>query len=254
MAVNAAASSWMLSQPASKSERRSPFAAPYSWKAMLSCPEPPRASSLPAPPSTQSVPALPLRKSLPAPPLTVSEPSPPRSESLPSRPLMTSLSAPPVMVSLPFVPLKVAMSDYPDVGRRDGCATLYSCNELRIGAALSVGVVVELPGRGIEDDAIVGVVAAARAGGGVEACIARRKVSRAAERREGARVEAHRVPVRIEAADRVGVRRAVFAEDVAILAGAAGDAIVAASAFNPVVARVAEDRVVAAAADQRVVA
>src|SRR3954468_20613114 len=211
MAVNAAASSWMLSQPASKSESRSAFAAPYSWKAMLSCPGPPRTSSLPAPPSTQSVPALPLRKSLPAPPLTVSEPSPPRSESLPSRPLMTSLSAPPAMVSLPFVPLKVAMSDYPDVGRCDRRAALYRCNELRIGAALSIGVVVELAGRSIEDHAIVGIVAAARAGGGIEARIACRKVSRAAERRERTRVEAHRIPVGVEARDRVGVRRAVLA-------------------------------------------
>src|SRR4051812_9274541 len=217
MAVNAAASSWMLSQPASKSESRSAFAAPNSWNAMLSCPDPPRTSSLPAPPSTQSVPALPLTKSFPAPPLTVSEPSPPRSESLPSRPFIWSLSAPPMMVSLPFVPLKVAMSDHPDVGGGDGGAALHGCDQLRVGAALAVGVVVQLPGRGVEDHAIVRVMPTACAGCGIEARIARGKVSWSTERGERAGVKAHGITVRVEAGNGVRVRCSVLAEDIAVL-------------------------------------
>src|SRR3954464_10911659 len=121
---------------------------------------------------------------------------------------MESAASVPLRESLPSVPFNVAMSDYPDVGRCDGCATLYSCNELRIGAALSIGVVVELPGRCIEDDTIVRIVAAACAGCRVEASIARSEMPRSAERGEGTRVEAHCIPVRVEAGDRVGIRRA----------------------------------------------
>src|SRR4051794_484427 len=234
MAVNAAASSWMLSQPASKSERRSPFAAPYSWKAMLSCPEPPRTSSLPAPPSTQSVPVLPLTKSLPAPPLTVSVPSPPSKESLPPLPLITSLSAPPVIVSLASVPLNVAMSDHPDVWRYDGCRALYGCHDLRIGAPGAICVVIKRASRRVVDDAVVRIMSAGRSRAGKEPCIAGRKVARPAERAEGGRVQAQRVPTRVEVEQRVGVAGAEFSEHITVLARSARELIVAGAAFEPV--------------------
>src|SRR3954452_13471524 len=114
----------------------------------------------------------------------VSVPLPPARKSLPPKPLIESALSVPLKESLPSVPFNVAMSDHPDVARGDGGATVYGGNKLRIGAALSIGVVVELPGRCIEADAIVSIVSAARAGGGVEARIAGGEVSRAAERVE----------------------------------------------------------------------
>src|SRR5690349_12172197 len=106
----------------------------------------------------------------------VSSPLPPARKSLPPKPLIESALSVPLSESLPSVPFNVAMSDYPDVGRGHGGAALNRCHELRVRTALTVGVVVQLPGRSVEDDAIVGVVAAGCAGGGVEARVARGKV------------------------------------------------------------------------------
>src|SRR3954470_3163653 len=124
MLAKAATSSWMRSQPASNEPIVSAFAAPNSRKTMLSWPLPPDRLSLPAPPSSQSSPPSPYTVSLPLPPTTVSTPLPPERKSLPPKPLIESALSVPLRESLPSVPFNVAMSDYPDVGRRDGGATL----------------------------------------------------------------------------------------------------------------------------------
>src|SRR5439155_25923612 len=100
-----------------------------------------------------------------------------------------------------------------------------------------------------------GVVTAGGASRRIEARIARGKVPGSAEGGKGARVEAQGVPVvAVEVEQRVRVRRAVLAEDIAVLPRAAGELVVAAAPLGPAVAGVGEDRVVAAAADERVVA
>src|SRR4051812_19964289 len=217
MLVNAACSSWMLSQPASKSVSRSAFAAPKSANAKLSWPDPPATVSLPVPPRTQSAPSLPPSLSLPAPPRTVSTPPPPCRKSLPPLPWTRSPSAPPMSVSLPSVPLNVAMSDHPDVWRSDGCRALYGCHELRIRAARTVRVVIELSARSVVDDAIVRIVAAGRARCREEARIARTELAVWPERRECGVVEAQAVPVvAVEVVQRVGICGAELSEHVAV--------------------------------------
>src|SRR3954469_6380651 len=244
----------MLSQPASKSVSRSAFVAPKSAKANWSCPEPPETVSLPTPPRSQSAPSFPPSVSFPAPPRTVSAPPPPWRKSLPPLPLIKSASAPPMSVSLPSVPLNVAMSDHPNVWRSDGRCALYGCDELRIRAARTVRVVIELSARCVVDDAIVRIVSTGGARAGKKPRISGREMARPAEPAEGARVEAQGVPIGVEVEQRVRIAGAEFAEHVAILARAARELIVATTAFYPVVAGVAEDRVVAGGAHERVIA
>src|SRR3954469_25668913 len=62
-------------------------------------------------------------------------------------------------------------------------------DDLGRGRAIAVGVVEDLVGAGIEDYAIVGIVAAVRARRGIEARIVRRKVAGCAELRHYAGVE-----------------------------------------------------------------
>src|SRR5206468_3602092 len=89
----------------------------------------------------------------------------------------------------------------------------------------------------------------------IEARVTGSEVARSAQRAECGAVEAQVVPaIAIEVAERVGIRRAVLAEYIAVLPRATGELIVPAASFDPVIAGVAVDRVVAAAADQRVVA
>src|SRR5256885_4086194 len=82
----------------------------------------------------------------------------------------------------------------PAVCGRDGRRTLDRGNELRIGAALPVGVVVELTGRRVVDQTIVRIVSGARTRRGEKAAIARRELAGAAERVERRAIEAQHVP------------------------------------------------------------
>src|SRR2546423_8706364 len=104
-------------------------------------------------------------------------------------------------------------SDHPDVASDERCAGRQRGNELRIHAALAVGIVVELAGRGVVDDAVVAVVAAARARCSVEAAIARGELAGAPDRAERRAIEAQHVPGGGEVRHCVGIRRTVLPED-----------------------------------------
>src|SRR3954469_13104325 len=185
---------------------------------MMSWPLPPEMTSLPSPPASTSLPLSPKSVSFPLPPLMKSLSPLPARKSLPPLPSMLSGSPPPLMLSLPSVPKYVAMSDHPDVWRNDGSRALNGCHELRIRAARTVRVVIELSARCVVDDAIVRIVCAGRPSAGKEARISGREVAGSANRAEGARVEAQGVPIRVEVEQRVRIAGAEFAEHVAILA------------------------------------
>src|SRR5437763_1099540 len=85
-------------------------------------------------------------------------------------------------------------SYHPDVLRRDCRRTLDGGDELSLGAALTVGVVVELTGARVVDQPIVGIVPRARPGCGIEATIAGAELAGGAEPAEGAAIEAQHVP------------------------------------------------------------
>src|SRR5262249_49620700 len=131
-------------------------------------------------------------------------------------------------------------------GRDEGRAGRQRGDELRSAGTIAVGVVEELAGRRVVDDAVVGVVAAGRARSGVEAHVVRRELAGCADLREGRGVQLDAVPAR------VGVRRTELVPDVLVLSRAAGDGVVAGAALDAIVAGVGEDRVVAAEAFDQV--
>src|SRR5204863_92653 len=100
---------------------------------------------------------------------------------------------------------------------------------------VAVGVIEELAGARVVNDAIVGIVAAGRTLCGIEARVAAGESAGRADAGEAGSVEPDTVPVGIEVEHRVGVRCAVLGEGVAVLAGAAGNRIVAGATLHPVV-------------------
>src|SRR5207302_6784620 len=122
-------------------------------------------------------------------------------------------------------------------------------DELPIRATGAVGVVEEVARTRVVDDAVISIVPASCARGGIEAHIAAAELARGADLRKGAGVERDLVPVRIEVEHRVGVLHPELGEGVGVLSAAAGYGIVARAALHPVVAAVGEDRVVPAEAE-----
>src|SRR3954471_17567412 len=194
---------------------------------MMSWPLPPEMTSLPSPPASTSLPLSPKSVSFPLPPLMKSLSPLPARKSLPPLPSMLSGSPPPLMLSLPSVPKKVAMSDHPDVWRNDGSRALNGCHELRVRAARTVCVVVELSSGRVVDDAIVCIVACGAARSGEDPGVARREAPIGTQCGERIVVEAQAVPVvAVEVVQHVGIAGAEFAEHVAVLPRAARELVV----------------------------
>jgi len=89
---------------------------------------------------------------------------------------------------------------------------------LRGARPVAVGIVEKLPRARVVDDAVIRIVAARRARGGIEARIPGSEATASADVGKGGYVELDAVPAGVERADGVGVGRAEFAEDDAVLA------------------------------------
>ena len=136
-----------------------------------------------------------------------------------------------------------------EVARDEARRALQCGDELRDARAIAVGVVIELAGARVVDDAIIRIVAAARAGGGIEARVAHDEAAGAADGGERGHVELDAIPVTRERGDAVGVSGAVLVEDDIVLIAAAGERVVAGAACEPIIAGVAVKRVVPGAAE-----
>ena len=122
-------------------------------------------------------------------------------------------------------------------------------------AARAVGIVVQRPGRGVVDDAVIGIVRHARPGGSMKAHITCRKGAHRADGGEDGVVQLEQVLCAVEVGDTVHVgaaQRVVKLES--IRARVAGERIVAGAAVQLVVAGPAQELVVAGAAFEGVVA
>src|SRR5690349_7763220 len=145
--------------------------------------------------------------------------------------------------------------DDSDVARRERAAGVQRRDELCRVSARAIVVVIELPGRSVVDEAIVGIVAARSAGSRVEARVGRREVARRAGRGELVVVEGEMIRAAREVADAIGVGRAELAEHEAVVACAAeeridapctGQCVVAVAALELIGVGVAGDVVVEA--------
>ena len=85
-----------------------------------------------------------------------------------------------------------------NVARDERRRALQRGDELGRSGTIAIGVVVELPGARVVDDAIVRIVAARRAGSRIEAHVARREAAVGADVGEGRDVELDTIPVRRE--------------------------------------------------------
>src|SRR5205085_6240392 len=127
-------------------------------------------------------------------------------------------------------------------------------DELGRARAATIGVVPELPVAGVVDHAVVGIVAAAGAGRGVEAAVGRAEIARGPERGHDARIQVDLVRTRDEVADLRRVRRAgCDGEEEAVRAIATPEGVVAARAVQRVIARAGTEIVGGGVAGQDVV-
>src|SRR5438128_2163580 len=94
--------------------------------------------------------------------------------------------------------ITLAKSDHPDVGCVDGSSALHGGHELRVRSAGAIGVVVQVSGGRVVDEAIVGIVSCSRACRRIEASIACREMSRTADAGKRGTIEAQRIPVGVE--------------------------------------------------------